>query len=90
MGKRQIWKYPLSQSQEQTVRMPKDAVILCVHEQHGVPALWAMVDLDAPTENRTFVIVGTGWDTTQDPADCIGTVFVQGGRFVWHIFEPKP
>nr|DAQ23193.1 MAG TPA: hypothetical protein [Caudoviricetes sp.] len=82
-----IYKYQLSDWSE-TIKMPKDAEILTAHLQGENTYIWAMVETDNPTEERTFAIIGTG-----NPIKYIGeykyinTIFQ--GAYVWHIFEIK-
>lgn len=81
-----IWKYELALKGEQTISLPQGAEILSVGVQAGGIFIWAMVQPDAPIENRTLEIAGTG--TPIDPGVArkfIGTV--QQGSFVWHAFE---
>jgi hypothetical protein len=42
-----IYKYTLEVTDEQEVKMPANAQILCVQVQHGRPTLWALVDTKA-------------------------------------------
>jgi hypothetical protein len=58
---RQIWKYDLEITDEQSFKMPKDAELLTVQLQYGVPMLWAVVNPFAPGRPyRTIFIHGTG------------------------------
>ncbi len=57
-------------------------------EQHEQPCMWALVDPDAPKENRNFRFVGTGHPIKQaDKMKFCGTIFIRGGGLVFHIFE---
>lgn len=80
-----IYKYDLGQST--THYFPKDSQILSVSIQHGSPVLWALVDIDAPAEKRTFCLIGTGWVLTHSPGTYIGTLLVDEGMLVLHVFE---
>jgi hypothetical protein len=79
-----IWKYILGP--DETIQMPKGAVILTAQEQYGEVAVWACVD---PTETeltpRRFVTPGTGHDIAEGSLQYISTV--QLGSLVFHIFE---
>lgn len=84
-----IFKYQLKVTDEQTIRMPKDAMILTAQAQgQFFICLWAIVDPDAEQEERTFEIIGTGNHVSLRPREYIATV--QLGLFVWHIFEINP
>ncbi len=79
-----VYKYRLTGKYTTTLQLPKQAQILSVQMQEGVPTLWALVD---PTEElipRYFSIVGTGWEIEEEVTH-IGT-FMEGA-FVWHVFE---
>ena len=82
-----IYKYTLEVTDEQEVKMPAGAQILCVQVQHGRPTLWALVDPEKKLEDRRFFVHGTGNPIHSDAkVKCyIGTVQING--FVWHVFE---
>ena len=88
---RTVWKYPLSHTSEcQWIEMPEGSVILCAKVQHGVICVWAEVETAAPMKNRCIEIVGTGHTMDVAPSferKYIGTVFICGGQFVWHVYE---
>lgn len=81
-----IWKFPLRIGLT-VAQMPLGAKVLHVHEQNGMPCLWALVDPAKPTQERRFVTEGTGHslDTECTPFRYIGTAHCHG--FVWHAFE---
>jgi hypothetical protein len=64
--------------------MPEGSAIYHVGQQHGSVIIWARIDPEAETFERTFLIVGTGQDIP-DGYCYHGTV--QIGDFVWHVFE---
>lgn len=68
--------------------IPATAKILDVQVQHGVPVLWALIDIDHDIGNgRDFIIFGTGDKVS--PVECkyVGTFQTIKGVFVWHLFE---
>ena len=80
-----IWKYPLTVTDYQSVRMPKGAEILSVADQQGELCVWALVDSDAELEDRMFYIFGTGNSFNEViPMNFLGSV--QQNVFVWHVF----
>jgi hypothetical protein len=83
-----IYKYTLKVESEQVLKLPKDADILCVQEQHGEICLWAIVEKDTKEfENKIFYIYGTGHDVPWPALQTyIGTVQQRQGTLVWHIF----
>lgn len=82
-----IWKYPLQPSLAQFVMMPEDAELLAVQAQGETLCLWALVSPDAPLEERTIEVLGTGHQTDEKDRRYIGTAQMHGGKLVWHVFE---
>jgi hypothetical protein len=82
-----IWKWTLTQAT--TIDMPQGAQVLDVQVQHGEPQLWALVDPNAPKVKREFNVYGTGHDLPHNPGTYVGTFQMQGGAFVFHVFEVK-
>ena len=66
------------------IEMPRGSTVLHVHMQGDDLCLWALVDYDRPTEQRTFAVHGTGREI-ENAGSYIGTVHDQ--EFVWHVFE---
>lgn len=79
---RKIYKYVI----ENKVMMHRDAIIVSVQLQHGVYTIWAVVDPDAPLEERRFAIIGTGWTIENHHKKHLATLQDSLG-FVWHVFE---
>jgi hypothetical protein len=67
--------------------MPEGAHVLTVGMQVGEIIAWATVDPDAPREERTFLVRGTGHKLNGREGRYIGTVFP--GSLVFHVFEAK-
>lgn len=85
--KARIWKYAIDDD-VRTFQMPVGARVLSVQAQFGRPCLWVMVDPDAPAiVERRFVIKTTGEKFHADNLEFVGTVQVQNGAIVLHIFE---
>jgi hypothetical protein len=84
-----IFKYPLKVVDEQVLSLPLGAKILCVQSQLGEPKLWALVDPDAPQENRVIRTHGTGHPVadTNHNLFYLGTYQLQGGHVIFHVFE---
>lgn len=96
-----IYKYVLEPRDAQQVNMPNEAVVLSADVQRGEICIWAKVPTDRPAaamarkiadveaiRARTFLIYGTGHPMPDhDNFKFIGTVMLQSGDLVLHIFE---
>lgn len=86
-----VWKFPLtgwgpgSQIRHEA-EMPTGAKIRTLQTQRGVSTLWAEVDPSAPKIKRLFEWVGTG-HPVPDNAVYVGTVQIQDGAYVFHLYE---
>lgn len=76
-----IFKYQLDTS----IKIPYNAKILSIQRQNGILCAWALVDPSEPPVTRRFRIIGTGFEFDPKGLEFLATV--QGGSFVWHIFE---
>ena len=83
---RAIYKYKLSVQDTVDLCIPEGAKILTLQMQQGCPCIWAEVNPQAPTEERTFAIRGTGHEfLAEHTGEYIGTV--QDGALVLHAYE---
>lgn len=80
-----IYKYPLSITDIQTVKMPKGATILCAMDQNGTLCIWAEVNPANELEDRHIEVFGTGHPIDTNSRAYIASV-VQGA-YVWHVFQ---
>jgi len=86
---RAVWKYPLTDSLSQ-IDMPEDAEVLDVQLQGNIPHMWVLVNPHATLETRYFHMFGTGEpfdDKTGQLGYYCGTLYLDGGRSVLHVFE---
>lgn len=89
-SKMRIFRYRLDITDEQTLDLPANAEVLSVGPpRDGLDQLdmWALVDVTATKELRTFQIFGTGHPMSATYSRFIGTVPTHEGMFVWHVFE---
>lgn len=83
-----IWKFSLPLSGAHEIQMPEKAEILYAQSQNEKPTIWALVDTDKPTESRSFRVELTGFAITGSmDRGYIGTVQLNGGAYVVHVFE---
>lgn len=82
-----IWKYNFDITPSKQIRMmPAGARLLSVADQHGLLAMWALVDTEAAQVERWFVVAGTGHPLIDIPSEgYVGSVI--DGPYVWHLFE---
>lgn len=83
-----VWKYKLPP--DNILQMPRGARILCVHAQRDTICLWALVNQQHTKEARLFRVYGTGHEVPDDPGTYLGTVHLQDGALVFHVFEATP
>lgn len=86
--KAEIWKYQLEITDQNTISVPRHAILLKAETQNHKPCLWFMVIPDAPKEDITINILGTGhpFETTT-VGEYIGTALTHNGTYVWHLFR---
>jgi hypothetical protein len=88
-----VWKFPIPDAFDFSLRLPEGAKILAAAEQHGGYALWALVEPTMPRERRAFRLFGTGQPIPDGPGEpqlLHVATFLAGepsGRLVWHLFE---
>lgn len=91
--KRTFWKYELDLYGDQTLELPVGSRIATVQSQKGNLCIWALVDPDeTETEERTIEIHTTGGMITYTDEihkRYIGTVQMDNGEFVAHVFEVR-
>lgn len=86
---RKVYKYTLALQDEQTLMLPKDALILSIQMQRDgdAPQLWALVNPEKPTVPRKIRVYGTGHGIEDGPLEFIATFQMHGGTLVFHAFE---
>lgn len=81
-----IYKYSLEPLTKQFVSLPQKAKMLSVTEQKGKIVLYALVDTDEIPWPRKISIYGTGQFVDDETLHFLGTVKLQGGEFMLHVF----
>lgn len=97
MRKRAVWKYPMGEwtTGMFSTEMPVGAEVLSLEWQHDDLCMWALVNPDAPKEQRHFVVVGTGHEYTSPNHQgaaltregYVGMFQYAGGDLIFHVFE---
>jgi hypothetical protein len=88
--KKQIFKYTLKTADSQVVILPKGSEILTIQTQFNEPQLWALVNPKEVKEERYIEIFGTGHEINFDMGTerkYISTYQLDGGNYVFHVFE---
>lgn len=91
-----IWKYPLGKTGSASgyveVKMPKGAIVLSAMNQYNIPTVYALVDDTInETEIHTFDVCLTGRLVSHDESFVfLGTVMLNEGTYVYHVFHKKP
>lgn len=82
-----VHKYVMTNAREQTLKLPRWSTVLSVAEQNNNPVLYALVERDeTDTEDHRFHVAVTG-STVPENLKFIGTVMLDNGGFVLHVFE---
>lgn len=86
---KRIFEYNL-RSNDYRVEMPEGAKILTVREQFGNICIWAEIDPEQPMVFRYFEVLGarqTIPESMGQSREYIGTVALEGGKLIFHIYE---
>lgn len=83
-----IYKYELEDFRHK-LEIPGPAEVLSVKEQNGKIVLYALVDPDSDLiYEKEFLVLPTGMKYDLKDTDVfLDTVMLDGGQFVFHIFE---
>lgn len=89
MSRLTIYKYQVSAVSHQVIAMPIGARLLSVHARRESVFLWALVDPSLAHELVGVRLVGTGkaFDAIDDYPHFIGTVQIEEGPIVFHVFS---
>ena len=83
-----IYKYQIQITDVQMVKLPINAAILTAQMQGDQLCLWAKIEeTNTDTEDRMIEVFGTGHPMTSHLRRYIGTVQMDGGSLIWHVFE---
>lgn len=83
-----IFKYKLEIIDEQSIEFPVGGQILKVDQQNGGLFIWALVPEHSHTYQMPIKIVGTGHKFDDSVGYFhLGTVVMNDGWLVWHVFR---
>lgn len=69
------------------VDMPAGATILTTQLQYGVLCIWFLCDPTMHFARRRIVVYGTGHELPPNPGKYIGTVQLNDGGLILHVFD---
>lgn len=88
---RTVYKFVVPIGSDQEVSMPSGAKILHVDVQPIVHpqayCIWVECETTKGYEKRTFRVVGTGHEISNDILRYLGTFMLGEGAFVGHVYE---
>lgn len=82
-----IFKYHINIPGSDIIEMPEGSEILYVGNQYNSVFLWAKVDSTRKLTKRKFIVCNTGDDLPANTKKFLGTVLLNEGSYVLHIFE---
>jgi len=84
-----MYKYPINKDR-QKLDLPKGSVIHSVENQYGNVVLYALINT-ATEERETYEIMvySTGQEFIEEGQEFLGTVNLQGGQLMFHVFYKK-
>lgn len=85
-----IFKHRVPISCDFSIDMTEGARVLGVQLEGGDPQVWILEDFIGPMESRGFRTFATGDRTPEDIGAFVGTIQLNGGEFVFHLFEAPP
>jgi hypothetical protein len=84
---RKIYKYEISERRTR-LYLPKGHVIRHVATQRDQICIWAEVNTNEKEEVCVFISVyGTGQAIPDRGETYLGTVLIDNGEFVWHVYQ---
>lgn len=83
-----VWKFDITDPPHEA-EIPAAHEVLAVAMQRGRICLWARVNPTAATVTRRFGVYGTGHPMPPGRTKYIGTVFTEGAKYVFHVFEAE-
>lgn len=83
---RKIFKYKLSETGRNVIKMPERSMILKIDKQFNDLCLWADVETRNDMIDRIIYIYPTGIEIDSGPSTYLNTV-VMGNGLVWHVYD---
>lgn len=85
-----IWKYQMPVAEEFTLKLPKGAEIIRMDGENGYLWCWAVVDTQAPLEERHFAAFKAGGEMPDDLSNHffvgMASIYIQA-ELMLYIFE---
>lgn len=88
---KRIYKYDLHYySVPELLKLPKDAKIIDFDIQDKAFKMWALVNPEAESENRVFILAMTGQPLEWKVLETYGTRIIKETGIVVHLLELEP
>lgn len=88
---RTIYKYTIQPEEGPfKIMIPEGATVLCAQAQHGEVCVWAEVQTENGPAPRYFEVFGTGHRIPLGKRKYLGTVQLEEGSLVFHVYELIP
>lgn len=85
-----IYKYILpAHSSVVSLSMPEESTVLSIAEENNSISMWVQVDTYKSRIDKEFVIALTGSELPAKAGKFLGTVLLDGGVFVAHVFSTE-
>lgn len=86
-----IYKFEIPIKDTFEIEMPQYSKIVGFQMQNDIPVIWAVCNKTEPLVKRGFMLIGTGVEMSQqfnpDFIDYIGTIQMNDGKLVFHLFD---
>lgn len=91
---KKVYKYEIIPFERTAHKLLPGDKVLCAREQLGQIYIWVEVDLSSSpnrreASNREFAVIPTGAPIPIG-GNYVGTVFMDGGKLVFHVYEVEP
>lgn len=84
-----VWKFELPVMGRNEVEMPAFSRIIAAEVQHDRPVVYAEVIASQPKVKRVITLVTTGAELATFPGEYVGTLLLQKGYFVVHVYAER-
>lgn len=84
-----VYKYEIPIEDTARINAPRGAIFRHVDTQYEKPMVWAEVDTCLELTEHVLHVRGTGHPFTGDEGDHLGSLMLNGGDIVLHIYKDR-